>query len=189
MNLFILHLSPRLAALYYFDSHVIKIILEAVQLLFTAKLILDPQYDYSDAPKRYKPTHANHPVAVWVRRSKENWDWTCELVVALMDEWHYRYQHMKVHGCEPVYRWLTTHPPPMSVLPRVTRKLPPETPDDSHGATYIKICGQAVSIKPSWIDKSKTAGKKIRLAKWKEQHLFETTCDSWVREICEQNMH
>lgn len=114
MNLFILHSSPHICATYYFDSHVIKIILEAVQMLFAAKLILDPPEqcsDYDSVPKRYKLTHKNHPVTVWVRQSKQNWEWTCQLVEALMDEWHYRYNHNKVHGCYDTFQWLRTHMP------------------------------------------------------------------------------
>jgi hypothetical protein len=124
MNLFILHKSPRLCARYYFNSHVIKIILEAVQMLYAAKAILDPNVDYSAAPtaasgKQYKITHRNHPVTIWVRTSKANWDWTCELVEALIDEWHYRYQHDKVHGCYPIFKWLQAHPPTNDSFPAI----------------------------------------------------------------------
>ena len=118
MNLFILHKNPRVCATYYFDSHVVKIILEAIQMLFVAKKILEPNADYEDLPLNakgnpYKITHKNHPVSIWVRTSKGNWDWTCELLEALHDEWKYRYDHpkKKFHGAYPLYLWLKSHPP------------------------------------------------------------------------------
>ena len=60
------------------DKHISKIIIEAVQMLSTAKRILDPEDPIND--ELYKITHKNHPVSVWVRTSLENYEWVLDLV-------------------------------------------------------------------------------------------------------------
>jgi len=60
-------------------------VLETAQLLSTAHNILDGTTDL------YKTTHKNHPCAIWVRQSKENYDWTYRLFVELCKEYTYRY--------------------------------------------------------------------------------------------------
>lgn len=92
MNLFILSLDPAKIAEYMMDKHVSKILLEAVQMLCTAKRILDPEDDETNS-KIYKLAHLNHPVTVWIRTSLANFMWTLELVEALHCEWQYRYDH------------------------------------------------------------------------------------------------
>lgn len=39
----------------------------------------------------YKPTHKNHPCAIWVRLNEENYTWTCNLLYWLLKEYTYRY--------------------------------------------------------------------------------------------------
>jgi hypothetical protein len=97
MNLFILSLLPKEIAEYMMDKHVIKILLEAVQMLSTAKRILEPDDEINE--KIYKLAHKNHPVTIWCRKSKKNYLWTLELIDALHEEWKYRYNHseFKVH--------------------------------------------------------------------------------------------
>ena len=91
MNIFILSLIQCEIAMFMMDKHVSKILLEAVQMLCSAKRVLDP-----DAPineKIYKLAHKNHPVTIWCRKSKANFLWTLELVEALHTEWRFRYGH------------------------------------------------------------------------------------------------
>lgn len=97
MNLFILSLLPKEIAEAMMDKHVSKILLEAVQMLCTAKRVLDP-----DAPENdqlYKLAHKNHPVTIWCRTSRANFVWTLDLIDALHSEWRFRYGHpeTKVH--------------------------------------------------------------------------------------------
>ncbi len=68
MNIFALDTDPVTCAQYHCDKHVIKMILESVQMLSTTCSILG-----AEAP--YKPTHANHPCTKWVRESWENFGW------------------------------------------------------------------------------------------------------------------
>ena len=96
MNLFILSLLQWEIAQSMMDKHVSKILLEAVQMLCTAKRVLDPDDDVSGL---YKMAHKNHPVTVWCRKSRENFIWTLDLIDELHKEWRFRYGHpeTKVH--------------------------------------------------------------------------------------------
>ena len=75
------------------DKHVSKILLEAVQMLCTAKRVLDPEDTIND--KIYKLAHKNHPVTIWCRKSKANFLWTLDLIEELHNEWLFRYNHPK----------------------------------------------------------------------------------------------
>lgn len=98
MNLFILSLIPAEAAKALMDKHVSKILLEAVQMLCTAKRVLDPEESESDA-MLYRLAHKNHPVSIWCRTSRANFVWTLDLIDAMHTEWRYRYGHpeTKIH--------------------------------------------------------------------------------------------
>ena len=91
MNLFILSLIQQEIAEYMMDKHVSKILLEAVQMLCSAKKILDPEDEIND--RLYKIAHKNHPVTIWCRKSKENFIWALDLVDELHKEWRYRFGH------------------------------------------------------------------------------------------------
>ncbi len=91
MNLFILSLIQQEIAEYMMDKHVSKILLEAVQMLCSAKKILDPEDEINDS--LYKIAHKNHPVTIWCRKSKENFIWALDLVDELHKEWRYRFGH------------------------------------------------------------------------------------------------
>ena len=89
MNLFILSLLQWEIAQSMMDKHVSKILLEAVQMLCTAKRVIDPE----DVEGLYKLAHKNHPVTVWCRKSRANFVWTLDLVDELHKEWRFRYGH------------------------------------------------------------------------------------------------
>ena len=91
MNLFILSLIQKEIAKYMMDKHVSKILLEAVQMLCSAKRVLNP--DDSSNERLYKLAHKNHPVTIWCRTSKANFVWTLDLIEALHNEWRFRYGH------------------------------------------------------------------------------------------------
>lgn len=88
MNIFYLAHSPSDCAKMHCDKHVVKMILETAQLLSTAH-----HERGSTAP--YKPTHRNHPSAVWVRSGVKQYRWAYSLLEALSDEYTLRYG--KVH--------------------------------------------------------------------------------------------
>jgi hypothetical protein len=65
MNIFILDNDIKTCVQYHYDQHVLKMILESVQMLCTVlnkKGFLTP----------YKSTHANHPCGLWAEASFDN---------------------------------------------------------------------------------------------------------------------
>lgn len=94
MNIFFLDESIKKSVEYHVDSHCIKIILEACQMMATA-------YPKGVAP--YKRTHANHPMSVWVRASADNFLWTLEYCYALCSEYTYRFY--KIHKSQSIADW------------------------------------------------------------------------------------
>lgn len=115
MNIFYLHPVPSECAKLHNDKHVVKMILEYAQLLSTAHRVLDGnevneltangrrikrwklEDNFLDS-NLYKSTHSNHPSAVWVRQSKENYIWLANMLIALCEEYTYRYG--KTHKVE-----------------------------------------------------------------------------------------
>jgi len=134
MNLFILSYNPVECAQMMMDVHIVKIILEAVQMLSSAKrllTILVPCADPSEKPHRedigkanalelpvYRVAHTNHPVSIWVRESYANYLWTLDLVDAMHDEWRLRYGHPadKQHKSYEVAMYLRSEPPPLDAF-------------------------------------------------------------------------
>jgi len=139
MNLFALSANPVEAAKAHGDKHVVKMILEACQMLYTAhwvavyphlleersavkisrahKLLSVPEH-MMKAPKRktvdesgYRPVHLHHPCTVWIRESKGNYMWAVELALALADEYEYRWKG-KIHCCRAHAEWLKINLPP-----------------------------------------------------------------------------
>ena len=119
MNLFILSLIQREIEESMMDKHVSKILLEAVQMLCSAKRVLDPD-DVEVNEKLYKMAHKNHPVTIWCRTSKANYVWVLDLVDALHVEWKYRYEHpeSKMHKSYLVAQELRRHIPSDDVFPQ-----------------------------------------------------------------------
>ena len=95
MNIFALNSDPILAAQNHVDKHVVKMPLEASQILCTVVRGLGGE-------ARYKPTHKNHPCTRWAGESSGNYEWLVQLGLALCNEYTYRYG--KRHACEAVLR-------------------------------------------------------------------------------------
>jgi hypothetical protein len=109
MNIFFLAFNARLAAEYHCDKHVVKMILETAQLLYTAHWVLTGGENLpADA---YRKTHANHPSAIWARESLANYTWLADLGWWLCKEYQYRYGEHKVHKTEHHIVWLRSNPP------------------------------------------------------------------------------
>lgn len=94
MNIFVLDLDPVVCARYHCDIHVGVMAKEARQLLASAHHRLNPRsHTIKGLPK---PTHMNHPCAVWVRESSANYYWLFDLYQALHQEFMFRFG--KAHG-------------------------------------------------------------------------------------------
>ena len=96
MNIFVLDRDPQVAALYHCNKHVVKMILESIQMLCAAhwlhhlnnegrsikdfKRIKDAQYWlFENIPKDLQPpwklTHVRHPCTMWVCENVSNYGW------------------------------------------------------------------------------------------------------------------
>ena len=103
MNIFYLHQDPDIAAKAMTDKHVVKMILESAQLLSTAHRVLDGiAYKkatasgaqitrYTHPLPLYQATHINHPSAIWVRESADNYMWLYSHFLSLCSEYTRRY--------------------------------------------------------------------------------------------------
>jgi hypothetical protein len=85
MNIFHLDDDPKKCAQYHFDKHVLKMILESVQILCSV-LILKKM----DAP--YKLSFQHHPCVLWASKSLSNWYWLKNLTKELNKEYQYRWR-------------------------------------------------------------------------------------------------
>lgn len=90
MNCFPLDYNVSHSVQYHMDAHVVKIILEGVQMLSTANIV-------NGLPGCYKPCHVNHPMTKWVSESSGNYIWMYNYVNELNKEWKYRFNHTQDH--------------------------------------------------------------------------------------------
>jgi hypothetical protein len=97
MNIFILDYDKTKCVQSYVDKHIVKMCLESTQLLSSAYYSTNQE---SLAP--YKKTHMNHPCSIWVRESKQNWEWLKDLALKMCKEYSFRYG--KKHKCEEIIR-------------------------------------------------------------------------------------
>jgi len=112
MNIFFLHPNPRRCARWHCDKHVVKMILESCQLLYTCHWSSrDPPPMIHCAPNGgYKPTHKKHPCNLWLMESLDNYKWLVRLAQELVLEYKFRYGN-KFHKCEDHLEWLSmVHP-------------------------------------------------------------------------------
>jgi hypothetical protein len=150
MNIFALHPNPRKAARWHADKHVVKMLLESVQMLYTAHWIMAYPFllkfkapiqvskaqkplptppSLRSAPRQlkdpsqrgFRAVHIHHPCTVWVRQSVHNYMWLCQLAVALALEHHHRWPASAAHSCEAHAAWLIAHPP---ALPKTSPLTP-----------------------------------------------------------------
>lgn len=117
MNIFYIHTDPRMCAKWAVDSHCVKMILEAAQLLSTAHRLLDgteyTEYKTTKTSIRkvkrwrlpdtretelYSATHVNHPCAIWCRESSANYSFLYCYLYEHCKEYTHRYG--KIHKVE-----------------------------------------------------------------------------------------
>ena len=112
MNIFYLHEDPIQNAKWHIDKHIVKMPIEYAQLMSTAHRMLDGEMYLGKTAigrniKRwrlhderedilYKASHINHPSAIWVRESIENYFQMYKLYMAVLAEFTNRYG--KIHG-------------------------------------------------------------------------------------------
>jgi len=100
MNIFYLDKDPKLAAIYQYNKHVVKMILESAQMLCTAHHCYGSAEQQANVP--YKQAHLNHPSTVWARQSKSTYTWLYDHMMALGTEYYVRYgkTHLTITKCK-----------------------------------------------------------------------------------------
>ncbi|KAL6063697.1 39S ribosomal protein L22, mitochondrial [Balamuthia mandrillaris] len=98
MNLFILSWLVHEAARFHCDKHVVKMIVEATQLLYSAHHVLHtpvrPDWAAALVPahlKAYRASHVNHPCSIWIRQCRANYMFAVDLGLALCQEYTRRF--------------------------------------------------------------------------------------------------
>jgi hypothetical protein len=149
MNIFYLDTDPRTAAAMHCDKHVVKMILESAQILSTAHQILD-------GPKKglYKPTHKNHPSAVWARQAEPNYIWLYSLLYYLCAEYTARYGKSHKTKRSGIVHLLSFIP---DNIPKANFSSPPQCMPDTY-----KVESDTVQAYRNYY-----MGAKSGFAKWK----------------------
>ncbi len=167
MNIFYLSHKPSRCARWHCDKHVVKMILETAQLLYTAHWATG-QTNFDTAPLRKGTTergyksirNKNHPSAIWTRESIEHYTWLCQLGEFLCAEYTYRYS--KEHSCQKHIYWLAANPPGLGTGWRQPPQAMPEEFKKSNSvaayrAYYLGAKSAFLSYKrrarPHWIPK------------------------------------
>lgn len=160
MNIFYLDKSPRLAAEYHCDKHVVKMILESAQMLSTAHRMLEGKpeekgilYGIKDSTL-YKITHPNHPSSIWARSSADNYEWLYMLYDNLCHEYERRYK--KRHKSEELSYFLSAIPLGIS---DETFSPPPQCMPDEYKRDDCTVEAYRAYYR----------GAKASFAKWKTQ--------------------
>ena len=116
MNLFLLSRKHKKNVRYHCNKHVVKMILETCQLLYAAAHVGGAPLEGLEH-KPYKLTHKWHPTSIWVRKSRNNWNYALKFAVELCEEYTRRYG--KVHACAKHFKQLAKigYYPPMETRP------------------------------------------------------------------------
>jgi len=151
MNIFVLDENIERCAHYHCDQHVVKMILESVQMLCTAlnkKGFVTP----------YKSTHLKHPCVLWVEQSYDNFLWLQQLSVALNQEYRYRYAKSSDHKSMAVLAQLSDMHYPALGLTEFAQAMPEQ----------YKQAGQAVQAYRNFY-----RAEKLAFARWTKRPIPE----------------
>lgn len=91
MNIFVLDMNVEKCARYHCDQHVVKMILESIQIICTA-------LNGKGFQTPYKSTHIKHPCVLWAGESFDNIKWLTMLAKSLNREYKYRYRKSADHA-------------------------------------------------------------------------------------------
>jgi len=176
MNIFYLSHDTNECAAWHADRHVVKMILEYSQLLSTAHRLLDGvpvlggqlvigeksvqsklkmrwALPHPQENLLYKETHANHPSAVWARKTDNNYKWLLDLLKKLHDEYTYRYG--KIHKSKRLLSQLRFTP---KNIPAGEFEPPPQAMPDKY-----KCEDAIIAYRKYYVE------GKSHLAKWKNR--------------------
>ncbi|MDO6561974.1 pyrimidine dimer DNA glycosylase/endonuclease V [Amphritea sp. 1_MG-2023] len=155
MNIFILDENIQTCAQYHCDQHVVKMILESVQMLCTA-------LNKKGFTTPYKSTHVKHPCVLWVEESFENFLWLQNLAIELNTEYRFRFAKDSDHKSMLVLNEISNYNYDNRGLTEFAQAMP----------HHYKVSGDAVKAYRQFY-----LGEKMGFAKWTKRSLPE-----WVDE-------
>lgn len=156
MNIFILDNEIEKCAQYHCDQHVVKMILESVQMLCTA-------LNKKGFSTPYKSTHTKHPCVLWVEESFENFLWLKKLAIALNAEYRFRFEKETDHKSILVLDEISNYSYANQGLTEFAQAMPDK----------YKIPGNSVGAYRQFY-----IGEKMTFAKWTKRNIPE-----WTHEI------
>jgi hypothetical protein len=106
MNLFFLDIDPKKCAKFHCSKHVVKMILELVQMMYTAHNVLKTENIPLNGYRSFSP---QHPTCIWIRQCAANYNYCATLAKCLCEEYTYRYN--RIHKCEEHVNWLIANVP------------------------------------------------------------------------------
>ncbi|MGW8227285.1 MAG: pyrimidine dimer DNA glycosylase/endonuclease V, partial [Gammaproteobacteria bacterium] len=151
---FVLDKDVNKCARYHCDQHVVKMILESVQMLCTV-------LNKNGIATPYKSTHQKHPCVLWVEDSYANFVWLKELAIALNAEYKYRFERISDHKSIAVLEEIEDFQYENRGLTEFAQAMPEK----------YKVPG-----KPVLAYRQFYLGEKIHFAKWTKRSL-----PFWVR--------
>jgi hypothetical protein len=133
LNIFSLHKDPVICAQYHVDRHVVKMIIEYAQLLSTAHHKLGTCYTEGEI---YRPiSNPGHGACVWTCQASGNYEYVHALLMALLDEYTFRYGKIHKVRHDGMARRLATLPDNIKRGPMTGQIL--TMPDDCKGPGVI----------------------------------------------------
>ena len=166
-------MNPEELAYMYCDQHVIKILLEICQMMYTAWFYSDQtEYVESNAPytvngarRGYKAAHKKHPTTLWISSSIDNYNFAGEIGMCLALEYKKRFG--KIHACAKHILWLYENKPSHFELRESETAYYP-IHDFKHGLTRIPACMPDKYKVPSIIESYKLyyTGEKEGFARY-----------------------
>jgi hypothetical protein len=120
MNIFFLAGDPNRCARWHCDKHVVKMILEYTQILYTAQHMNGgTEQVEASAPlckstglRGYKKHSPKHPSVLWACAALPHYIWLCKLALCLCDEHEFRFDPVVRHSCSVHLEWLSRNLPP-----------------------------------------------------------------------------
>ena len=184
-------MTPREIADMYCDQHVVKIILEICQMLYTAWYFSEEcdviaeraPFIKSGKARGYRPAHKGHPMTMWVASSVNNYLFAADLALALAEEYTARYK--KIHSCQAHAEWLRENIPSRFEL-RVNTKAYYAVEDIPAGLTPIPECMPEKFKMPSIVDAYKMyyMMDKLQFARFTPKSYFDTrTKEELIKEL------
>ena len=154
MNIFVLDKDIEKCAQYHCDQHVVKMILESVQILCTA-------LNKKGFTTPYKSTHIKHPCVLWAEQSFENFLWLKSLALALNTEYRFRFERDTDHRSIFVLKEISKYSYKNQGLTEFAQAMPDK----------YKVPGDAVKAYRQFY-----LGEKMGFAKWTKRSVPE-----WAR--------